>query len=215
MPIPLAALALTTALAGSPTLPIVDRPIRFDETRRRLTLEYRRAHQDAGADGITIEPKVVVIHHTAFETLEASFSYFDRTTIEPGRKQIASAGRVNVSAHFLVDRDGAIYRLMPETWMARHCIGLNHVAIGVENVGGTAKTPLTEAQLQANERLIRELVRRFPITHVIGHHEYRRLEGHPYFIEKDQNYRTEKIDPGAAFMKRLRSRLSDLTLQSW
>ena len=29
------------------------------------------------------------------------------------------------SAQFLVDRDGTIYSLMPETFMARHVIGLN------------------------------------------------------------------------------------------
>jgi len=29
---------------------------------------------------------------------------------------------------------------MPETWMARHCIGLNHVAIGIENVGDGANS---------------------------------------------------------------------------
>ena len=32
-----------------------------------------------------------------------------------------------------VDRDGTICRLMPETWMARHVIGLNYSAIGIEN----------------------------------------------------------------------------------
>jgi N-acetyl-anhydromuramyl-L-alanine amidase AmpD len=197
------------------TPPIVDRPVRFDAERKRLTLEYRRAHQDPEAEDITITPRVVVVHHTAFETLEKSFAYFDRTAIEAARRQIAKAGRVNVSAHFLVDRDGTIYRLMPETWMARHCIGLNHVALGIENVGGTEKTPLTEAQLNANEALIRDLARRFPITHVIGHHEYLRAEKHAYFVERDRSYRTQKIDPGPEFMKQLRAQLSDLTLQSF
>jgi N-acetyl-anhydromuramyl-L-alanine amidase AmpD len=194
---------------------IVDRPIRFDAERQKLTLEYRRTHQDPAARDITISPKMIVVHHTAFETLEASFAYFDRTTIEPERKEIAKAGRVNVSAHFLVDRDGTIYRLMPEIWMARHCIGFNHVAIAIENVGGTEKTPLTEAQLSANAALVRELVRRFPITHLIGHHEYRRLEGHEYFVERDRGYRTAKIDPGPGFMTRLRGELTDLALRSF
>jgi N-acetyl-anhydromuramyl-L-alanine amidase AmpD len=194
---------------------IVDRPIRFDAARKQLMLEYRRAHEDPRAEDLTITPRVIVIHHTAFDTLEASFAYFDRTTIEAERKQIAAAGRANVSAHFLVDRDGTIYRLMPETWMARHCIGLNHVSIGIENVGGTAKTPLTDAQLEANAALVRELAARFPITHLIGHHEYLRLEKHEYFVERDRSYRTQKIDPGPAFMERLRSKLVDLTLRSF
>ncbi len=216
MPIPLPALALLVALppAGA-KIEIVDRPVHFDAERRALTLDYRRAHQDPAARDITITPKVIVIHHTAFDTLAASFAYFDRTRIEAGRRQIAKAGAVNVSAHFLVDRDGTIYRLMPETWMARHCIGLNHVAIGIENVGGNEKSPLTDAQLAADARLVRSLVARFPITHLIGHHEYRHLEKHPYFVERDPAYRTRKIDPGAAFMRALRARLSDLTLRSF
>ena len=48
-----------------------------------------------------------------------------------------------------MDRDGAVYRLMPETWMARHTIGLNRVAIGIENVGGP-RWPLTPEQLRAD-----------------------------------------------------------------
>lgn len=191
---------------------ILDRPIDFGPRRRRLTIAYRRAHQDPEAKDVTIDPRVIVIHHTAFGTLERAFRYFDRPLIEPGRKRIARAGRVNVSAHFLVDRDGAIYRLMPETWMARHCIGLNHVAIGVENVGGTRDRPLTKAQVEANAALVRHLAARFRITHVIGHHEYRRMEGHPYFVERDPAYRTEKIDPGPEFMSALRARNRDLRL---
>jgi N-acetyl-anhydromuramyl-L-alanine amidase AmpD len=204
---------LALLIASGPE--IVDRPIRFDADRRKLTIEYRRLHQDPSAKDITITPRAIVVHHTAFETLEASFAYFDRTEIEAGRRQIRKAGRVNVSAHFLVDRDGTIYRLMPETWMARHCIGLNHVAIGIENVGGTTKAPLTDAQLRANALLVRELAKRFPITHLIGHHEYLRLEKHPYFVEKDPSYRTKKIDPGPVFMSRLRAELGDLTLRSF
>jgi N-acetyl-anhydromuramyl-L-alanine amidase AmpD len=205
---------LALALAAAPPK-IVDRPISFGPERKALMLEYRRAHEDPKAQELTIAPRVIIVHHTAFETLEKAFAYFDRTTIEADRKEIARAGGANVSAHFLVDRDGTIYRLMPETWMARHCIGLNHISIGIENVGGTARTPLTDAQLEANARLIRELAQRFPITHVIGHHEYRRFEKHPYFVERDRNYRTEKIDPGPEFMKRLRAKIGDLTLQPW
>src|SRR5580693_7225904 len=69
---------------------------------------------------------------------EATWTYFSHTRIEAARPELQREGELNVSAHFLVDRDGTIYRLMPETWMARHCIGLNRVAIGIENVGDGA-----------------------------------------------------------------------------
>lgn len=203
--------ALLLLLIAAPK--IVDRPIHFGPKRRRLTVAYRRAHQDPAAKDITIDPRVIVIHHTAFRSSKRAFRYFDRTRIEAGRKKIARAGRVNVSAHFLVDRDGTIYRLMPETWMARHCIGLNHISIGIENVGGTKDSPLTDAQAEANAALIRHLARRYRITHVIGHHEYRRMEGHPYFLERDPGYRTDKIDPGPAFMAKVREKIKDLRLR--
>lgn len=95
---------------------------------------------------------------------------------------------------------------------ARHVIGLNHTAIGIENVGGS-NAPLTKAQLKANEALIRYLSSRYDIEYVIGHYEYPLFVGHPLWKEKDENYRTSKVDPGKSFMRKIRKRLDDLDLQ--
>jgi N-acetyl-anhydromuramyl-L-alanine amidase AmpD len=180
--------------------------------RERLMLAYRRAHVDPNAADITIDPKLVVLHYTAGSTAEGTMRYFDNLTLEKGRKQLRRGGLVNVSAHFLVDRDGTIYRLMPETRMARHCIGLNHVAIGIENVGDGDKVPLTEAQVEADAALIRYLVSRFSITHLIGHMESNQMRSHPYFVELDDTYRNTKPDPGVRFLADVRSRVADLAL---
>lgn len=196
-----------------PTATLVDHPIPFDEERLRLTVEYRQAHYGDGATDATIVPRVVVLHWTAVPTLEGSWRAFANTRLPSSRPGLAGAGQVNVSVQFLVDRDGTIYRLMPDTTMGRHVIGLNTVSIGVENVGGGDEHPLTEAQRLANVQLVRHLSARHPITHLIGHHEYRSLEGHPYFQELDPNYRTAKIDPGDAFMSAVRADLADLGLQ--
>lgn len=203
------------AIAGAEEaeIEIVDKPITFDEERQRLTLEYRRLHEDPAATDITITPRMVVLHYTAGGSFEGTWKYFDRVHIEKDRERTAAAGDVNVSSHFVVDRDGTIYRLVPETTMARHCIGLNHVAIGVENVGDGKKYPLTDAQVKANARLIRYLAGKHAITHVIGHHEYRRMEGHAYFVERDAKYRNEKPDPGDKFMKKVRAEIADLKLE--
>ena len=155
---------------------------------------------------------MIVLHHTAIPSFKRTWRYFNRVRIDRGRRKVSRAGQVNVSSHFVVDRDGTVYRLMPETSMARHTIGLNHISIGVENVGDNKKHPLTQAQVRANIALIRRLARRFPITHVIGHHEYRQMEGHPYFKERDPGYRTTKIDPGARFMRQVRAGIGDLNL---
>jgi N-acetyl-anhydromuramyl-L-alanine amidase AmpD len=202
------AVALT---AAAPT--IVDTPIDFGAERLALTVAYRQAHQDPAITDATIVPRAIVVHHTGGTSRKATWRYFNRLRMEAARKKQADAGEVNVSAHFLVDRDGTIYRLVPETTMARHCIGLNHLALGIENVGGGKGHPLTAAQLRANAWLVRDLVRRHPtITHLVGHHEYRRMEGHAYWLERDPGYRNRKPDPGARFMGKLRAELADLSL---
>ncbi|MGE0868799.1 MAG: peptidoglycan recognition family protein [Kofleriaceae bacterium] len=193
-------------------LAIIDTPIAWSAERERLTLAYRRAHSDPAAADLTIVPRAIVLHYTAGSSAVATRRYFDRPRIESARAQLARAGAVNVSAHFIVDRDGTIFRLQPETRYARHCIGLNHLAIGIENVGDNARWPLTQAQVAANVALVRELARRFPITHLLGHHEVMRFRSSPYYVELDRSYHNDKPDPGAGFMADVRAGLVDLGL---
>jgi N-acetyl-anhydromuramyl-L-alanine amidase AmpD len=196
------------------TIPIVDRAISFSEERQAMTLAYIRDHYGLSPSGISITPRMIVLHWTAIEDFEASFRTFDAETLS-GRPDLAGSGDVNVSIQFLVDRDGTIYRLMPETWMARHVIGLNYDAIGVENVGtGTPNTDtLTDEQIAANIELVRYLAGKYPtIEYLIGHHEYQEFDGHPLWRELDAAYRTEKIDPGERFMRAVRAGVADLRL---
>lgn len=193
---------------------IEDRPIAFDSERKDLTLAYRRQHQDPKATDITITPKMIILHHTAISSFDATWQYFNKVRAEAGRTQLAGAGDVNVSAQFVVDRDGTIYRLMPETWMARHCIGLNHVAIGIENVGDNGKFPLTDAQAEADAALVRYLKGKYPdIEYLIGHQEYRKMEGTSLFVELDPKYRNQKPDPATEFLVKVREQVKDLGLK--
>ena len=129
------------------------------------------------------------------------------------RGDIKSAGQLNVSSQFMVDRDGSIYRLLPETTMARHVIGLNHCAIGIENIGGTPDLPLTKAQLKSNIFLVQYLTKKYDIDYLIGHYEYTRFEDHPLWLEKDDAYRTDKTDPGEDFMKKVRAATRELNFK--
>lgn len=183
---------------------IVDRPIMFDEERIALTKEYLSQRYNLEQETAEIVPKMIVLHWTAIPTLKKSFEAFEKSTLPNWRPDIESVSGLNVSSHFLVDQDGTIYRLMPETTMARHVIGLNHCAIGVENVGGTKETPLTRKQLKANIFLVEYLATKYNIEYVIGHQEYTQFEGHPLWLEVDDGYRTEKTDPGMDFMKKVR-----------
>jgi N-acetylmuramoyl-L-alanine amidase len=214
---PATAVAQAAPTARDETLPggfnIKNKPIDFGQERTELTIAYRRLHQDPSASDVIIQPRMIILHWTGINSFISTWNYFNRTRAEAARAELAAAGEVNVSAQFLVDRDGAIYRLMPETWMARHCIGLNHVAIGIENVGDGEKFPLTQAQVRADAALVRYLAGKYPITHLIGHMEYRRMEGTPLFLELDPKYRNTKPDPGADFMKKVRALVADLKLQ--
>jgi N-acetyl-anhydromuramyl-L-alanine amidase AmpD len=193
-------------------LVIVDAPLAWSGERERLTLEYRCAHSDPTATDLTITPRAIVLHYTVIDSAKETLDYFDSVRVDTERAGLTGAGAVNVSAHFLVDRDGTIYRLQPETRFARHCIGLNHLAIGIENVGDAAKCPLTDAQAVTNAALIRDLAARFPITHLLGHFEVDKLRDHPYYLERDPMYRSIKRDPGLRFMSRVRALIEDLRL---
>ncbi|WP_127136670.1 peptidoglycan recognition protein family protein [Flagellimonas oceanensis] len=183
---------------------IVDIPIIFDEQRIELTKEYLQNRYELDQETPDITPKMVVLHWTAIPSLKKSFEAFNRSTLPNWRPDLVNVSGLNVSSHFLVDQDGTIYRLMPETTMARHTIGLNHCAIGIENVGGTEAMPLTKAQLKSNIYLVNYLASKYDIDYVIGHQEYTLFEGHPLWLEVDDGYRTEKTDPGMDFVKKVR-----------
>ena len=198
----------------SADLTIIDRPVPFSEERTQLTRDYIREHYGVEASSIEIVPRIIVLHWTAGTTLQGDYNTFVPATLR-GRADLAKASALNVGIQFLVDRDGTIYRLMPETWMARHVIGLNYNAIGVENVGGVKDVAdLTPQQLDANIRLVRYLAKKYPtINYLIGHHEYRTFEGHPLWLERDTAYRTTKSDPGESFMQAVRAAVRDRNLK--
>lgn len=190
---------------------IIKKPITFTQKRKDLTKEYIKKHYGLKVKDIKIVPKTVVVHWTAVMDFDKSFERLNRELLFSDRADIQKASALNVSAHYLIDRRGVIYQLMPDNIMARHVIGLNYSSIGIENVGGkeNVREDLTPAQLQANIRLINYLKSKYPsIKNVIGHYEYRKFEGTPLWLEKDATYRIEKNDPGRKFMHRLREALA-------
>ena len=193
-------------------LVIIQKPIVFDEKRKALTLQYMAERYNMVQDEPTIKPMMVVVHWTVIPTFEQTFDAFNPAQLPAAREGIRTGGNLNVSSQFVIDRDGTIYQLMPETIMARHTIGLNYTAIGIENIADGESLPMTEAQLEANSRLIRYLARKYPIEYVLGHSEYHRFRDTDWWKETDNSYFTDKNDPDIAFMNRLRSTLSDLAL---
>lgn len=193
------------------TFRIIDKPITWNAEREKLSIQYLKDRHGLEKNTATIEPKMVVVHWTAINNIEVTFDVFNPPTLG-GRADLTGASNLNVSSQFLIDRDGTVFRLLPDTAFARHVIGLNYLAIGIENIGSD-DMPLTKAQLTANEKLIRYLKRKYPIEYVIGHHEYQNFQKTDLWKETDPNYRTVKSDPGDKFMIQLRKKLADLNLK--
>jgi len=210
----LSALAVLACANSAEEIKIIDKPIDFGQERIDMTKSYIKKHYGFEVENIEIEPRIIVLHWTADMSFQKSFERLKPQKLFSDRKDIVKASALNVSSQFLVKRDGTIYRLMPENWMARHVIGLNYSAIGVENIGDL-KHGLTQAQLKANIALVRYLKEKYPsITDMIGHHEYRKMEGTELWLEMDKGYRTTKNDPGKKFMSEVRDAVADLNLSA-
>ncbi|MEM9678779.1 MAG: peptidoglycan recognition family protein [Bacteroidota bacterium] len=194
---------LTLLWVGCDTVSIVDKPITWNQEREKLSLDYMKVRHGIEASEAKIDPKIIVVHWTVIPTMEKSFEVFDRVKLPSSRTGIKNASSLNVSAHFLVDRDGTIYQLLPETTFARHVIGLNYCSIGIENVADGDSLPLTESQFEANKKLIDHLFKKHDIEYLIGHDQYKQFIGHPLWKETDPNYLTEKSDVGSEFISRL------------
>ncbi len=203
-------LLATMLFAQSPK--IIQKPITWNQERIQLSLDYLKYRHGLTQSAPIIHPKMVVVHWTANNSVKATFNTFNPVKL-PGRPELTKASGLNVSSQFVIDRDGTIYQFLPDSIFARHTIGLNYCAIGIENIGSREHL-LTQAQLKANEELIRYLSKKYPIAFVLGHHEYQRFKKTSWWKETDPNYITGKDDPGDKFMNELRSALNDLKLNS-
>lgn len=173
--------------------------------REALSLEYLKIRHGIIQEKATIVPKMVVVHWTANDSYSETMDIF-RNALLKGRPELIKSSALNVSSQYVIERDGSIFQLLPDTVFARHTIGLNYMAIGIENIG-SAKNPLTKKQLEANAKLIVYLKSKYKIDYVIGHHEYGLFRGTDFWKETDKDYFTYKNDPGNKFMKQLRRKL--------
>lgn len=201
-----------SSFAYGDTLRIIQKPISFNEERVRLSLEYLKQRHNIIKQRPTIDPKIVVIHYTAGGTISSIHSYFNSPRIEDERAFNKKQSALNVSSHYLIDRDGTVYQLLPDTLFARHIIGLNYCAIGIENIGSD-KAPLTPKQIQANISLVRHLCKKYKIEYLIGHSEYGVFRGTALWKETNPGYFTGKSDPGPNVMNEMRNALKDLGLK--
>ncbi len=75
-----------------------------------------------------------------------------------------------VSAHYVIDRNGDVYQMVSDSDRSNHCMGANQNSIGIEHVGSETD-PLTAPQAAASAALIRWLLQQYhiPRTNIFGH----------------------------------------------
>src|SRR5579875_3641625 len=160
------AAALLVALAP-PKPHIVWKPIPYGPKRKAEMAAYAERHY--GIHTWRLRPKVIVEH------LRPGAPCVDAGVALAANRPDPELGELpGDCAHFIVDRNGTIYQLVPLDVMCRHTVGLNYVAIGIEHVGTSDAEILHDrAQLRASLELTAWLMWRFHIRlrNVIGHAE--------------------------------------------
>jgi N-acetylmuramoyl-L-alanine amidase len=130
-------------------------------------VECRSPNHDARPEGVAID--ILVMHYTGMRTAQEAL---DRLCDPEAR----------VSSHYTIDRDGRIYRHVPEEFRAWHAgvsywageRNVNALSIGVEIVNPGHEfgyIPFTDEQIAAVIDLSREIMSRHPIPphRVVGH----------------------------------------------
>ena len=197
-----AVLALARAVAPPRE---VAKPIPYGQERRADMAAYARRHY--GIDDFRLrDPKVIVEHYTVTSTFAPVWDSFAQNVPDPELHELPG-----ICSHYVIDRDGTIYRLVPTSLMCRHAVGLNWTAIGIEHVGRSDGQVMgNRRQLAASLRLTRALQGRFGIRtrNVIGHNESR---GSPFHHERVARLRTQThADFPRAVMDGYRRRLGRL-----
>jgi N-acetylmuramoyl-L-alanine amidase len=147
---------------------IVTKLIPFGASRRAETAAYARRHYGIHTWRLR-HPRVIVEHYTASESFASAYATFARDAPD------AELGELpGTCAHFVIDRDGAIYQLVRLNTICRHTVGLNWTSFGIEHVGTSDAQILGDrAQIAASLRLTLWLLDTYGIQlrNVIGHNE--------------------------------------------
>jgi N-acetylmuramoyl-L-alanine amidase len=115
--------------------------------------------------GIAVD--TIVVHATVFDTLEEVISHFSRPDSQ-------------VSSHYTIDRDGTVISHVSEDVRAWHAgvsrmedgrTNVNDFSIGIELINKNDGTdPFPEKQIEALRGLMKQIMTRHPIRHIIPHY---------------------------------------------
>jgi N-acetyl-anhydromuramyl-L-alanine amidase AmpD len=132
------------------------------------TVERLLNHSQAGT---LAQRNLVVLHITAGPTARSAINTF-QASVAPHR----------VSAHFVVDRDGTVFQLVPLEETAWHASSVNSRSIGIEHAAVPGTLMATDEQYAASAKLVAWLCHTLNIpcdrTHVREHCEASPVDGH-------------------------------------
>jgi N-acetyl-anhydromuramyl-L-alanine amidase AmpD len=180
---------------------IVPALIPYPATRQQEMAAYSLRHYGTASWQLT--PTMIVLHYTAGGTWTGARATFAADTVNMGELP-------GTCSHYLVDKDGTVYQLVPTSMRCRHTVGLNDQAIGVEMVqegSPSADRQILDraAQVGAALALVRRLQAQFgiPTANVIGH---AMANAAPQFHDL-RGWRNDHTDWAAADVAEFRSRL--------
>ena len=85
----------------------VAKPIPFGDERKADMADYAQRHYGIHEFRLR-NPRVIVEHYTVTSSFQPVFDYFSRNEADPELHELPG-----VCSHFVIDRDGTIYRLVP------------------------------------------------------------------------------------------------------
>jgi N-acetyl-anhydromuramyl-L-alanine amidase AmpD len=105
--------------------------------------------------------EMIVLHHAAAKSCSA----------EQVHQWHLSRGWSGVGYHFIVRKDGQIYRGRPENVIGAHATNYNSKSIGVCFEGDFTEENMSKAQLEAGKELVSYLKEKYKISNIKAHRD--------------------------------------------
>lgn len=183
--------------------------IPYGDERKHQMGRYSKRHYGVWRWKLT-SPDVLVLHFTGGSSYSSARNHFASNT--PNRGELPG-----VCAHFIVDKDGTIYKVVRTSIRCRHAIGLNYTSIGIEMVQETGRGARwadrqilkRRPQIRAALKLVRFLRAKYSIRmrNVIGH---AMVNDSPYFKDL-QGWRSDHTDWLKPDVREFRRRLERMS----
>lgn len=110
-------------------------------------------------------------------------------------------GWSDIGYHYVVELDGTVVEGRPEQRIGAHVRGLNRNSIGICYVGGldvamSPKDTRTQEQLDSLEKLIEDLLVKYPKASLHGHNEFSNKACPSFIVKEEYGYLIDCYDRG-------------------